>query len=96
MSTLAPKLLNAASFRSLIRDEPVAALNSEGGWLAIATSESVTLLNMTNGIPTSREDATLILPRRGVTLGQTTGLAIDTASGTLYIAGTEGISAVKK
>ena len=87
---------NAASFRSLIRDEPVAALNSEGGWLAIATSETVTLLNMTNGIPTSREDATLILPRRGVTLGQTTGLAIDTASGTLYIAGTEGISAVKK
>jgi hypothetical protein len=81
----------------LILNEPVAALASDpsGRFLAIATAETIAVIDMEDGIR-SRDDAIMILPRRGAALGQTTGLAIEVSGNefTLHVAGTEGIASL--
>ncbi len=101
-------VLNAthSSFRSIIRDESVAALatDAEGKWLAVATAETIVVLNVADGVPqpesrAEAEDAALfILPRRGVALGEVTGLAIqvDARGLQLHISGTQGLTTVAK
>jgi hypothetical protein len=84
-------------FTPLILNEPVAALASDpsGRFLAIATAETIAVIDMEDGIR-SRDDAIMILPRRGAALGQTTGLAIEVSGNefTLHVAGTEGIASL--
>jgi len=85
-----------SSFRSLIRDEPVAALatDPEGNWFAVATAETIVVLRVANGIPASRDEALYILPRRGVALGDVTGLAMEASSTVvrLHVSGTAGLT----
>ncbi|MEX2442847.1 MAG: hypothetical protein WD492_04545 [Alkalispirochaeta sp.] len=87
-----------STFRSLVRDEAVFALATDSGGkiLAVATAETVVVLDVTDGIPTSRDDALFILPRRGVALGEVTGLALETDGSqvTLHISGTQGLTTV--
>jgi hypothetical protein len=84
-------------FKSLIRNEPVVALATDpaGRYLAIATDETIAVLDVGEAIPEDRKDAIMFLPRRGAALGQITGLAIeaedDTSTITLHVAGTEGL-----
>jgi hypothetical protein len=87
-----------AGFTSLILNEPVVALATDpaGRYLAIATDETIAVLDVGAGIP-EREDAIMILPRRGAALGQITGLAIEvgTSTITLHVAGTEGLASLE-
>lgn len=89
---------DGAGFTSLIRDEAVQALATDrtGEILAIATAETIAVIDVADGIPETRDDA-LILPRRGVVLGQPTGLAVqvDGANIRLYISGTEGATVLE-
>jgi hypothetical protein len=87
-----------AGFTPLILNEPVAAVATDpaGRYLAIATDETIAVIDVGSGIP-EREDAILILPRRGAALGQITGLAIEvgTSTITLHVAGTEGLASLR-
>jgi hypothetical protein len=84
-------------FTPLILNEPVVALatDSAGRYLAIATDETIAVIDVGAGIP-DRDDAIMILPRRGAALGQITGLAIEvrTTNLILHVAGSEGLASL--
>lgn len=84
-------------FRTLVEDENVLALTATSGYLAVATSETVSLFDFSDGIPSSIETAEVFeLPRRAVALGNPAGLAIEIDGGSpvLHVAGTEGMTSV--
>lgn len=92
---------DGTGFRSLIRDEAVSALTTDrsGELLAIATAQSIVVLDVADGIPTSRDEAILILPQRGASLGQPNGIALELVEATstirLYVAGVEGMTTIE-